>query len=470
MDSPVIFHPRVSNQGPGCPCMDGQDSLLSLRAISVLRGNNLVLEKVDLNIYSGDLILLTGPNGGGKSTLLQTLAGLLPLSEGELLHNGKLIRDSEGRHAMSGGTIGWCPQLGGCTSSSTVEEHLRTILSMYEKSFSEEAETELLVEWGLDHRRHDRIANLSGGLRRRLEVASAIAVGESSLEPIPILLDEPSVGLDEKGRNTLISSIKRLNDSGHSVIISTHDPIIQNIQDKDSEILLNNGITIERTNHNTQITLPIKSSSFSRKESMLKWNFRLDLREMATPSARWIPGILAFGILLGSGLIDSDISNLGLAALALAPAMISALVRPAVIDRLNHREMGGMWSVAKQGSLSFEITIASMSFIPVILGVIGIFVLLPTPNTIQGYILFLIIPAIMVDVSAVSGLIHHRFGSGGRPGLMVLLMIPFAWVLLTLCSALEAATLEAMREAWTGVIIAFATNIGLFLLAWALHE
>ena len=201
MDSPVIFHPRVSNQAPECPCMDGQDSLLSLRAISVLRGNNLVLEKIDLNIYSGDLILLTGPNGGGKSTLLQTLTGLLPLSAGELLHNGKLIRDSEGRHAMFGGTIGWCPQLGGCTSSSTVEEHLRTILSMYEKSFSEEAETELLVEWGLDHRRHDRIANLSGGLRRRLEVASAIAVGESSLEPIPILLDEPSVGLDEKGRN-----------------------------------------------------------------------------------------------------------------------------------------------------------------------------------------------------------------------------------------------------------------------------
>ena len=96
--------------------------------------------------------------------------------------------------------------------------------------------------------------------------------------------------------------------------------------------------------------------------------------------------------------------------------------------------------------------------------------LLPTPNTIQGYILFLIIPAIMKDVSAISGLIHHRFGSGERPGLMVLLMIPFAWVLLTLCSALEAATLEAMREAWTGVIIAFATNVGLFLLAWALHE
>ena len=272
------------------------------------------------------------------------------------------------------------------------------------------------------------------------------------------------------GRNTLISSIKKLNDSGHSIIISTHDPIIQNILSKDSEIVMKNGINIQITTNNSDCILPIKSSKFTRKESMLRWNFRLDLREMATPSARWVPGILAFGILLGSGLIDSNISNLGLGALALSPAMISALIRPAVIDRLNQREMGGVWSVAKQGSLSFDITIASISIVPVILAVIGIFVLLPTPNTIQGYILFLIIPTIMADISAISGLIHHRFGSGERPGLMVLLMIPFAWVLLTLCSALEATTLEAMKEAWTGVMIAFATNVGLFLLAWALHE
>ena len=56
MDSPVILHPRVSNQDPECPNMDGQDSLLSLRAISVLRGNNLVLEKLDLDVYSGDRV------------------------------------------------------------------------------------------------------------------------------------------------------------------------------------------------------------------------------------------------------------------------------------------------------------------------------------------------------------------------------------------------------------------------------
>ena len=187
--------------------MIGQEPLLSLRGASVLRGKNLILENLDLNINSNELILLTGPNGGGKSTLLQTLAGLLPLSNGKLFHNEKIVRDDEGRHAMSGGAIGWCPQTGGSTPCSTVEEHLRTVLSLYEKSLTKDAETELLIEWGLDHRRHDRIANLSGGLRRRLEVASAIAVGESASEPIPILLDEPSVGLDKKGRETLISSI-----------------------------------------------------------------------------------------------------------------------------------------------------------------------------------------------------------------------------------------------------------------------
>lgn len=450
--------------------MIGQEPLLSLRGASVLRGKNLILENLDLNINSNELILLTGPNGGGKSTLLQTLAGLLPLSNGKLFHNEKIVRDDEGRHAMSGGAIGWCPQTGGSTPCSTVEEHLRTVLSLYEKSFTKDAETELLIEWGLDHRRHDRIANLSGGLRRRLEVASAIAVGESASEPIPILLDEPSVGLDKKGRETLISSIFRLRESGHTIIISTHDPSIQSILENATDTITHNEIEIKRSKQNGVGKLPIKSSNIVRKESMIKWNFRLDLREMATPSARWIPGILAFGILLGSELIDAEIPNLGLAALALAPAMISALVRPALIERLNQKEMGGIWSVTKQGSIGFEVAIASMSIVPVILGLIGLLVLLPTPTTTQGYILFLIVPAIMKDVSAISGLIHHRFGSGERPGLMVLLMIPFAWVLLTLCSAIEATTLEAMQEAWTAVIVAFATNIGLFLLAWALHE
>ena len=469
-DSPVYFLPRESSQGPECNAMDGQAPLLSLKGASVLRGRNRVLENLDFNVHSNELILLTGPNGGGKSTLLQSLAGLHPLSSGELIHGGNIIRDSDGRHAMSGGEIGWCPQSAGSTPCSTVEEHLRTALSLNGRKFTEDAETETLAEWGLDHRRHDRVANLSGGLRRRLEVASAIAIGDTSLESIPILLDEPSVGLDERGMETLISSIQRLKEAGHSIIIATHDPIIESLQDKDSETIIHGDIRIQRSTSIGIQQRPIRQSTVERNASILRWNFRLDIREMATPSARWIPGLIAFGILLGSGLIDANIPNLGLAALALSPAMISAMVRPALIDRLDEREMGSIWKVSKQGLLGFEVTIASMSLVPFILGLIGLLVLFPMPENFQGYLLTLIIPATMKDVSAVSGLIHHRFGAGQRPGMMVLLMIPFAWVLLTLCSAVEAVALEAMKEAWTGVIIAFATNIGLFLLAWTLHE
>ena len=450
--------------------MDGQDPLLRLEGASVFRGRNLVLENLDFNVHSNELILLTGPNGGGKSTLLQSLAGLHPLNRGELFHDGKKIRDSDGRHAMSGGIIGWCPQSAGSTACSTVEEHLRTALQLYGRTFTSEGETESLVEWGLDHRRHDRVANLSGGLRRRLEVASAIAIGDASPNPIAILLDEPSVGLDEKGIETLITSIERLQKSGHTIIIATHDPIIQSLHKDECETIIHGDIIIQKSRQDETENRPIRESNIERKASILRWNFRLDIREMATPSARWIPGLLAFGILLGSGLIDAEIPHLGLAALALSPAMISALVRPALIDRLEHREMGSIWSVAKQGSLGLEVTISSMSMVPFLLGLIGLLVLFPYPNTVQEYLLIILIPAMMKDVSAISGLIHHRFGSGQRPSMMVLLMMPFAWVLLTLCSAAEALALEAMREAWTGVIIAFATNLGLFLLAWALHE
>ena len=132
--------------------------LLALEKATVLRGRLAVLEEFDFKLYAGERCTIIGPNGSGKSTLLRSLAGLLPLRTGVLFHGNHSIRDQDGRHAFRTNPIGWCPQSAGTTSAATPIEHLRTTLQMHGAKMEDENLIEGLNHWGLDHRRHDRIA------------------------------------------------------------------------------------------------------------------------------------------------------------------------------------------------------------------------------------------------------------------------------------------------------------------------
>lgn len=444
--------------------------LLALEKATVLRGRLAVLEEFDFQLHPGERCTIIGPNGSGKSTLLRSLVGLLPLRTGTLFHGKQSIRDQDGRHAFRTESIGWCPQSAGTTPAATPLEHLQTTLQMHGAKMEDDALIEVLNHWGLDHRRHDRIAWLSGGLRRRLEVASAFIVAETSTSPVPIILDEPSEGLDEPGVEILLNKIQDAVNSGHSVIIATHDPRLISAAEE-TERVDANGMEILRSERNhTELTARMCEASNTYSGGMFRWNLRLDLREFSTPAARWLPGLIAFGILIGAGLEQADIPFLGKAALALSPAMISAMIRPSLMDRLSDREMGSIWATSLQGGLPFHVSFASMSVVPVILATIGIVMFLPTPDSLDAWIQTVLILGLLVDIPCAAGLIHHRFGQGRRPALMILLLTPFAWVLLTMCSVLDAIYLEAYAEAWTGIAVSYASVVGLFLLTWALAE
>ena len=444
--------------------------LLALEKATVLRGRLAILEEFDFKLQTGEKCTIIGPNGSGKSTLLRTLAGHLPLRSGVLLHGNRSIRDQDGRHAFQTKQIGWCPQSAGTTPAATPLEHLRTTLRMHGTKMTDEDLIEVLKHWGLDHRRHDRIAWLSGGLQRRLEVASAFIIAETSTSPIPVLLDEPSEGLDEPGVEILLDMIQNIVKSGHSVVVATHDPRLIAAAEE-TERLDTNGMEILRSKRNNlEFNSRIRKASSIYPGGMFGWNLRLDMRELSTPAARWLPGLIAFGILIGSGLEQAEIPFLGKAALALSPAMISAMIRPSLMDRLSDREMGSVWSTSLQGSLPFHVTFSSLSIVPVILAAIGLLMFLPTPNSTESWIQTCIILGLLIDIPCAAGLIHYRFGQGRRPALMILLLTPFAWVLLTMCSVLDAIYLEAYSDAWTGIAVSYASVIGLFLLAWALGE
>ncbi|MBS1722891.1 MAG: ABC transporter ATP-binding protein [Armatimonadetes bacterium] len=160
----------------------------------------------DLNLYvgEGDCLLVTGNNGSGKSTLLKVLAGLIPASEGTC-ERGSEPRLSLGYAALDQPVY---PVL-------TVAEHLQLAAEL--RGCPPRTE-ELLDEVGLGYAADVAGAHLSTGMRARLKFALAVQA-----EPQTVLLDEPSAGLDEKGRDIVDGLIERRSERT-AFVIATNDP------------------------------------------------------------------------------------------------------------------------------------------------------------------------------------------------------------------------------------------------------
>ncbi len=167
-------------------------------------GNREALRGVDLVADAGELVAIIGPNGAGKTTLLSILAGILKPDAGEL--------------GVDGGAVGWVPQQAALYRRLTVEENL-LLFARLEGHEDPRASTEEMLELaGLDERRGEIVARLSGGNQQRIN----IAIGLLS-RPAVLLLDEPSVGLDPRQRARLWEFVSALAGRGTTVIFSTHD-------------------------------------------------------------------------------------------------------------------------------------------------------------------------------------------------------------------------------------------------------
>jgi len=196
------------------------ESLLRLEDIEVRRGKGIVLSEFNLEIHSGDVLVLHGENGSGKSTVIEVCARLLSLENGRVYHHGKLVLDSEGRRKSPLEAFGLTLQKNGLVGDETVENHLKTVCFLSEKTFDL---TEILASYGLDHRRHDRIAQLSGGQMRKVAVLAGLLPALLANEPRLILLDEPATGLDEKALESLVNHIGQLSAAGHGFIVASHN-------------------------------------------------------------------------------------------------------------------------------------------------------------------------------------------------------------------------------------------------------
>ena len=178
-----------------------------------------VVRSVSLQIQRGEAVGLLGPNGAGKTTCFYMISGLITPDYGKVLLNNKDITKMPiYKRARAG--IGYLPQEISIFRGMTVEQNIRAILALHisDRTEREIQLDELLAEFSLTHLRRTSSLALSGGERRKVEIARALAS-----QPSFILLDEPLAGIDPIAVEEIRELIKHIKDRGVGVLITDHN-------------------------------------------------------------------------------------------------------------------------------------------------------------------------------------------------------------------------------------------------------
>ncbi|MCZ6803799.1 MAG: LPS export ABC transporter ATP-binding protein [Proteobacteria bacterium] len=195
-------------------------SILSVRHLSKSYRSRKVVTDVSLSVQSGETVGLLGPNGAGKTTSFYMIVGLVRSDGGTIhLNNREISRLTMDERSHLG--LGYLPQEASVFKKLTVEDNIMAILEtrlLHDPRRAKQRLELLLQEFHITHLRHNLGMNLSGGERRRLEIARALAS-----EPYFLLLDEPFAGIDPISINDIQRLIHRLCDHGIGILITDHN-------------------------------------------------------------------------------------------------------------------------------------------------------------------------------------------------------------------------------------------------------
>ncbi len=194
-------------------------------------GNAPALESVNFSIDKGKKVAVVGPNGGGKSTLFNAIAGLIPLTEGSLTIKGKSPEDAKG-------TVSYVPQKDlmnwnfPLSVKQVVEMGLtnRKTISIFSRKKTNNKIEKALENVGLLEKINDNIKSLSGGQLQRVLIARALAQDSDIL-----MLDEAFSAVDVGAQEDIMQLINNINLDGKTILIATHD--VNNLEDKFDEVL-----------------------------------------------------------------------------------------------------------------------------------------------------------------------------------------------------------------------------------------
>lgn len=191
------------------------DSIIEIDKVSKVYSDGLrALDNVSLSIKSGEIFALLGPNGAGKTTLISTICGITNLSAGKITVAGKdIISDYRETRKL----IGLVPQELTADAFTTVLNVVRFSRGIFGLSPNEKLIEQILRDLSLWEKRNNKLMTLSGGMKRRVLIAKALAH-----EPKILFLDEPTAGVDVDLRKDMWKQVRRLKEAGVTIILTTH--------------------------------------------------------------------------------------------------------------------------------------------------------------------------------------------------------------------------------------------------------
>ena len=172
------------------------------------------LKAIDLDIVDGEILALLGPNGAGKTTLISIICGIVSASSGTVTANGF---DNVSDYRNTRELIGLVPQELTLGAFETVWNTIRFSRGLFGKKKDNAYLEQLLKDLSLYDKKHSELRTLSGGMKRRVLIAKAL-----SHEPKILFLDEPTAGVDVELRKDMWNIVRRLRDSGVTIILTTH--------------------------------------------------------------------------------------------------------------------------------------------------------------------------------------------------------------------------------------------------------
>ena len=195
-------------------------TVLSMRHLGKRYGQRWVVKDVSFEIEQGQVVGILGPNGAGKTTSFYMVIGLVPMDKGQvILGNQDISKNAMHERAAKG--IGYLPQEASIFRKLTVEQNIMAILQTRKDLTQAEQYQQLeklMADFHLEHVRHSLGMSVSGGERRRCEIARCLASN-----PKFILLDEPFAGVDPISVNDIMQVIETLRERGIGVLITDHN-------------------------------------------------------------------------------------------------------------------------------------------------------------------------------------------------------------------------------------------------------